>query len=46
MPFRAVDDFDMFMGIVNRQVAMPSLLGFVKEHDSLQFVLLMLQVGR
>lgn len=46
MSFRAMDDFDMFMGIVNCQVAMQSLLGFVKEHDSLQFVLLVLQVER
>jgi structural maintenance of chromosomes protein 6 len=40
MPFRAMDEFDVFMDAINRRMAMQSLFGFAREHDELQFVFL------
>jgi len=40
MPFRAMDEFDVFMDAVNRRIAMENLLTFAREHKELQFVFL------
>jgi chromosome segregation ATPase len=40
MPFRAMDEFDVFMDSINRRIAMENLLQFAKEQPDLQFVLL------
>lgn len=40
MPFRAMDEFDVFMDPVNRRVAMENLLTFAREQPDLQFLLL------
>ena len=40
MPFRAMDEFDVFMDAVNRRMAMMSLFQFAREHDELQFIFL------
>lgn len=40
MPFRAMDEFDVFMDAVNRRVAMTNLLVFAKEMPELQFIFL------
>jgi len=40
MPFRAMDEFDVFMDSINRRVAMENLLTFAREHKELQFVFL------
>jgi structural maintenance of chromosomes protein 6 len=40
MPFRAMDEFDVFMDAINRRMAMQSLFGFAREHDELQYVFL------
>ena len=40
MPFRAMDEFDVFMDSVNRRVAMENLMMFAKEQAELQFIFL------
>ena len=40
MPFRAMDEFDVFMDSVNRRIAMENLLSFAKENPDLQFIFL------
>jgi chromosome segregation ATPase len=40
MPFRAMDEFDVFMDAVNRRAAVENLLSFAAEQSDLQFVLL------
>jgi len=40
MPFRAMDEFDVFMDSVNRRIAMENLLQFAREQPDLQFALL------
>lgn len=40
MPFRAMDEFDVFMDSVNRRIAMENLLSFAKENSNLQFIFL------
>ena len=40
MPFRAMDEFDVFMDSINRRIAMENLLQFAKEQPDLQFVFL------
>ncbi|KAL4422537.1 hypothetical protein ABPG75_008734 [Micractinium tetrahymenae] len=40
MPFRAMDEFDVFMDAVNRRVAMQNLFTFAKENAELQFIFL------
>jgi chromosome segregation ATPase len=40
MPFRAMDEFDVFMDAVNRRVAMTNLLTFAREQADLQFIFL------
>lgn len=40
MPFRAMDEFDVFMDSINRRIAMENLLQFAREQPDLQFVLL------
>lgn len=40
MPFRAMDEFDVFMDSVNRRVAMENLLQFAKDNPELQFIFL------
>lgn len=39
-PFRAMDEFDVFMDSVNRLVTMTSLLSFAAENPNLQFIFL------
>jgi chromosome segregation ATPase len=43
-PFRAMDEYDVFMDAVNRRIATQTLLEFALEEDGLQFVLLTPQV--
>lgn len=43
-PFRALDEFDVFMDAVNRRIATQTLLEFAREQPHLQFVLLTPQV--
>jgi hypothetical protein len=43
-PFRALDEFDVFMDAVNRRIATQTLLEFAREKAELQFVLLTPQV--
>jgi hypothetical protein len=45
-PFRAMDEYDVFMDAVNRRIATQTLLEFALEEDGLQFVLLTPQVRR
>ncbi|KAL4424708.1 hypothetical protein ABPG77_000051 [Micractinium sp. CCAP 211/92] len=40
MPFRAMDEFDVFMDAINRRVAMQNLFSFAKENPELQFIFL------
>lgn len=44
-PFRAMDEFDVFMDAINRRIATQTLLEFAREKAELQFVLLTPQVG-
>jgi hypothetical protein len=44
-PFRAMDEYDVFMDAVNRRIATQTLLEFALEENNLQFVLLTPQVG-
>ena len=44
-PFRAMDEFDVFMDAVNRRVAMENLFSNSLEHPDLQFIFLTPQVG-
>ena len=39
-PFRAMDEFDVFMDSVNRKIAMENLLSFARENPNLQFIFL------
>ncbi|KAA6429283.1 MAG: structural maintenance of chromosomes 6 [Trebouxia sp. A1-2] len=39
-PFRAMDEFDVFMDAINRRVAMENLFSNSLEHPDLQFILL------
>jgi chromosome segregation ATPase len=39
-PFRAMDEFDVFMDSVNRKIAMENLMTFAREHASVQFIFL------
>jgi hypothetical protein len=43
-PFRAMDEYDVFMDAVNRRIATQTLLEFALEENNLQFVLLTPQV--
>lgn len=43
-PFRAMDEYDVFMDAVNRRMATQTLLEFALRHDHLQFILLTPQV--
>lgn len=43
-PFRAMDEYDVFMDAVNRRIATQTLLAFALEEVELQFVLLTPQV--
>jgi chromosome segregation ATPase len=45
-PFRAMDEFDVFMDAINRRIATQTLLEFAREKGHLQFVFLTPQVGR
>lgn len=45
-PFRAMDEYDVFMDAVNRRIATQTLLEFALEENNLQFVLLTPQVCR
>lgn len=40
MPFRAMDEFDVFMDSVNRRAAMENLMMFAREQQDLQFIFL------
>ncbi|PRW20506.1 structural maintenance of chromosomes 6B isoform A [Chlorella sorokiniana] len=40
MPFRAMDEFDVFMDAINRRVAMQNLFSFAKDNPELQFIFL------
>ncbi|PSC67130.1 structural maintenance of chromosomes 6B, partial [Micractinium conductrix] len=40
MPFRAMDEFDVFMDAVNRRVAMQNLFSFARDNPELQFIFL------
>lgn len=40
MPFRAMDEFDVFMDSVNRRIAMENLITFAIENPNLQFIFL------
>ncbi|KAI3430279.1 hypothetical protein D9Q98_004875 [Chlorella vulgaris] len=40
MPFRAMDEFDVFMDAINRRVAMQNLFDFARENGELQFIFL------
>ena len=44
-PFRAMDEFDVFMDAINRRVAMENLFGNSLEHPELQFIFLTPQVS-
>ncbi|KAF8073157.1 SMC6 [Scenedesmus sp. PABB004] len=44
-PFRAMDEYDVFMDAVNRRIATQTLLEFAREKAHLQFVLLTPQLG-
>lgn len=44
-PFRAMDEYDVFMDAVNRRIATQTLLEFALEESNMQFVLLTPQVG-
>lgn len=44
-PFRAMDEFDVFMDAINRRVAMENLFSNSLEHPDLQFIFLTPQVG-
>ena len=39
-PFRAMDEFDVFMDSVNRKIAMENLITFAAENPDLQFIFL------
>ena len=39
-PFRAMDEFDVFMDAINRRVAMENLFSNSLEHPELQFIFL------
>jgi chromosome segregation ATPase len=39
-PFRAMDEFDVFMDSVNRKIAMENLISFAAENPNLQFIFL------
>jgi chromosome segregation ATPase len=43
-PFRAMDEFDVFMDAINRRVAMENLFSNSLEHPDLQFIFLTPQV--
>ena len=45
-PFRAMDEYDVFMDAVNRRIATQTLLAFALEESEMQFVLLTPQVGQ
>ena len=45
-PFRAMDEFDVFMDAINRRVAMENLFSNSLEHPDLQFIFLTPQVSR
>jgi len=40
MPFRAMDEFDVFMDSINRRIAMENLLSFARANPNLQFIFL------
>lgn len=44
-PFRAMDEFDVFMDAINRRVAMENLFSNSLEHPDLQFIFLTPQVS-
>jgi chromosome segregation ATPase len=44
-PFRAMDEYDMFLDRVHRRIATQTLLEFALEESHLQFVLLTQQVS-
>lgn len=44
-PFRAMDEFDVFMDAINRRIATQTLLEFAREKGHLQFVFLTPQVS-
>lgn len=43
-PFRAMDEFDVFMDAINRRVAIENLFQFAAENKDLQFIFLSPQV--
>ena len=45
-PFRAMDEFDVFMDAINRRVAMENLFSNSLEHPDLQFIFLTPQVSK
>lgn len=44
-PFRAMDEFDVFMDAVNRRISMQSLIKFAHDQSHVQFLFLTPQVS-